>query len=95
MDGNLVSVASSCVAVGTMSEADGETTIRIVDAAPPPDRSGQLAFEGKLEIPSSRLTVASVLGETYLERPVDGPVVPLQIWVNDTAEPDEVCVVIG
>lgn len=95
MGGSLVSATSSCVAVGTMSEADGETTIRIVDEAYTQDKLGQLAFHGSLQLPSNRLTIASVLDETYLERPVAGPSVPLQIWVNDAEEPDKICVVIG
>lgn len=95
MSGSLVSATSSCVAVGTMSEADGETTIRIVDEAHTPDKRGQLAFQGSLKLPSNRLTIASVLDETYLERPVAGPSVPIKIWVNDAEEPDEICVVIG
>lgn len=95
MDGSLVSATSSCVAIGTLSDADGETTIRLVDAADIARLPARLAFDGKLETPSNHLTVASVLDHTYLGRPVESNSVPLQIWVNDAEEPDEICVVIG
>lgn len=93
--GGLVSATSSCVAIGTLSEADGETTIRLVDAADTADLPAQLAFKGELETASHRLTIASVLNDTYLERPVGSTSGPLQIWVNDADEPDNICVVIG
>jgi hypothetical protein len=72
MTAGLVSVTPSCVAIGTLSEADGETTIRLLDAGDGLDLPSQLAFEGDIETPSGRLTVASVLDDTYLERPVGG-----------------------
>ena len=91
MAGNLVSATPSCVAIGTLSDADGETTIRLVDAAD----TAELAFEGTSRRRANRLTVASVLDDTYLERPVGAASVPLRIWVNDTEEPDEIWVVMG
>lgn len=95
MSGGLASATSSCVAIGTLSESDGETTIQLVDAADAVDLPSQLAFEGYVETPSGRLTVASVLDDTYLERPVEAVSVPIRIWVNDSQEPDEICVVLG
>lgn len=95
MTGTLVSATSSCVAVGTLSDTDGETTIRVVSAARALNPPTQLAFEGEIKTPSNRLTVTSVLDDTYLERVVDGPSVPLEIWVNDLEEPDDICVVVG
>lgn len=66
--GGLVSATSSCVAVGTLSEADGETMIRLIDAKDAGDLPTRLAFAGELETPSNRLTIASVFDETYLLR---------------------------
>jgi hypothetical protein len=95
MGGRLVSATPSCVAIGTLSEADGETTIQLIDANDAADLPTQLAFEGDVEMTSNRLTLASVLDDTYLERPVRATSVSLQVWVNDADEPDEICVVIG
>jgi len=93
MAGALVSATSSCVAIGTMSEADGATTVRILsedEGNLPP----YLVFEGEVEIPSKQLAVTSVLGDTYLERPIEASSVRIKIWVNDRAEPDEICIVV-
>lgn len=95
MSGDPVSATASCVAVGTLSDADGETAIRLVDAACTADLPALLAFEGDIETSSNRVTVASVLADTYLERSVDASRVPLRIWANDAEEPDDICVVIG
>lgn len=72
----LVSATSSCVAVGTLSESDGSTTIRLVDDDGVEELPPRLAFEGDLEMSNDRLTVASVLNDIYLERHVEASSVP-------------------
>ena len=86
----LVAATPSCIAVGTLSENDGATRIRLFDPAggiPP-----RLAFEGVLQTPNRVVAVRNVLGETYLERPVSKPAIDVQIWVNDLSEPDDICI---
>jgi hypothetical protein len=87
----LVAATASCIAVGTGSDVDGVTRIRLLDSATnlPP----HLAFNGAVELSSGILTVRSVLGVTYLERAIAQPKVPIQIWVNDSSEPGDVCIV--
>jgi hypothetical protein len=96
MGGQLVAASTSSVAVGTRSEADGPTTVRITD-----EEEGQvkqathpllLAFEGKIDTPSARLVVESVLGERYMEFPWAPTEAELRIWVNDLTEPDEIVI---
>lgn len=91
--GALVSATSSCVAIGTLSDVDGVTKIRILDAITK-DLPSYLAFEGEIDTPSNRLSVTSVLDETYLERHIAASTVSIKIWVNDREEPDEISIVV-
>ena len=90
MGSELVAATPSCAAVGTLSEAEGATRVRLIDAAG--DLPPSLAFEGAVQTPNRVLTVRNVLGETYLEKPVSKTATNVQIWVNDLSEPDDVCV---
>ena len=76
---------------GTLSEVDGATRIRLVDSAR--DLPLHLAFEGTVQTPNGTLAVRNVLGETYLETQVSSPATVVQIWVNQTSEPDDICIV--
>ncbi len=90
MGNGLIAATRSCVALGTLSEAEGATRIRLVDSSG--DLPLQLAFEGALRTPNRILAVRNVLGETYLEMWVSKPATNIQIWVNDTSEPDDICI---
>lgn len=93
MEGSLTSATSTCVAVGTVSDANGETRLRLIDRAEARDLPRHLAFDGRLEMPTHRLTIASVLDEVYFERVIEDTSVHLQVWVDDSNEPSDVCVV--
>jgi hypothetical protein len=95
MSGKGVAATTSLVAVGTLYEGDGTTSVRIVGNADvghtlPP----LLAFEGTLVLPSSILAITNVNGERYVERPVLTPSTRVQVWVNHSSDPDEICVVV-
>lgn len=94
MCGRLVASTSSCLAIGTLSDVDGETTIRLVDADDPTPLSPRLAFDGTLRVPHACLKVTSVLGDTYLERNIPDRIARLRVWVNEPIEPDEICIVV-
>jgi hypothetical protein len=89
MGNDLVAATTSCVAVGTLNEADGATRLRLVEALG--DIPPILAFEGILQTPNRVLSIRNVLGKTYLEQPVS-KITNVQIWVNHQSEPDEICV---
>ena len=80
----------TCLAVGTLADADGLTRIRVGPGHQnPPDR---LAFEGSLLLPENRLVVQDVLGQAFLEVDVPGPSVSVQVWTNHLTEPDDILV---
>jgi hypothetical protein len=90
MADKLVAATTSCVAVGTLSQPDGATRLRLFGATD--DLPERLAFEGLLQTPNRLVAVRNVLGETYLEKHVSAAVTSVQIWVNDLSEPDDICV---
>jgi hypothetical protein len=96
MGGQLVAATSSCLAVGTLSEFDGETHVRLIDAGEAGVRlSPSKVFDGELQLNSGRLIVGSVLGTTYLDWPTRGTaMVHVQVWVNHLREPNDICVVV-
>ncbi|MDB6013971.1 MAG: hypothetical protein JWL65_6221 [Gammaproteobacteria bacterium] len=91
MRGQLIVATNSCVAVGCLSEVDGETEFVLgvsseVNPGEPP------TFEGKLGTPSRRLEISSVLGDLILVTTVPQYETLVRIWVNDPKEPDRVIV---
>jgi hypothetical protein len=97
MRGVAVTVTSSCVAVGTLEEAEGPTRIRVLDAA-------DAALEGlpavamldtTLEISSGLMVVRNVLGERYVDWPVDAKEVRIRIYARRSMEPDDIAIVMG
>jgi hypothetical protein len=94
--GAAIAATPSCVTVGTLSELDGETEVRLSgpqDFAPSDDLtlawSGTIASAGVVEIQTSE-------AKTLLSMPWEGPGSPdVRIWTNDASEPDLIWVVVG
>lgn len=96
MAGRSVAATESCLAVGTLSEADGPTRVDVVDGS---DFGGVtegswVAWEGTLVTVSERLAVMDVLGNLLVDRRV-GLSVAVRLIVNDDREPDRISVVVG
>jgi hypothetical protein len=94
LGGGLIAATASCVAVGTLEENDGETSISISDEGVPSGVANEPVFDGVIETPSKILSVCSVLEEVFLEVPVHAERTRVQVWANDSAEPDVVAIVI-
>jgi hypothetical protein len=91
----LVSATPSCVAVGTLCEIDGETTISLSDEGVPPGFGPTPVFDGVLQTDSKKLSVCNVLLEVLLEIDVPSKRTRLQIWANDTtSEPDSIAIIV-
>jgi hypothetical protein len=89
--GSVIASTSSCIAVGCLSEVDGETDFTLGatrDVNPGIDP----AFEGELKTPNRTIAIRSVLGQTILEAPVPQEQTTVRVWVNDPKEPDRVTV---
>ena len=93
MNGSIVAWTHSCVAVGTISEFEGETSICLTDDAAARVPSQAAVFDGVLDTPSKRISVCSVLNEALMALDVPQPKTRVQIWINDGSEPDEIQIV--
>jgi hypothetical protein len=93
MDARLIASTSTTVAVGTLSESEGETVVRLTDETPDQESDGvQLVYEGRLEGGLGFVRVINVRGEAYLEWGDVPESFQLRIWANDPSEPDLVVV---
>lgn len=91
MNDQLVAFTDSCVAVGTLSEVDGETTITLTDSLEGVKR-GQMVFDGVLKVPRHALSVCSAADTKLLTMTLPGSEAHVQIFANDASEPDEIVV---
>ena len=92
--GSVIASTSSCIAVGCLSEVDGETEFTL-GATPDVNPGIDPAFEGKLKTPNRMIAVRSVLHETILEATVPEEQTTVRVWVNDPTEPDKVIIGFG
>lgn len=87
----IVKATESCIAVGTVAEPDGTTSVWFGQE----DESLPIeAFKGELRVPSGRMIVSTVSEETLLARNVPSQRVSLRVLVNDASEPNEIAIVI-
>ena len=91
MNGQLVAFTDSCVAVGTLSEVDGETTIILTDSLVGVKR-GQMVFDGTLKVPRRELAVCSSADRMLLTMKLPRSEARVQIFANDASEPDQIVV---
>lgn len=91
LEGKAIASTPSGLAIGTLSEFDGETEVtlgRLVDL--PNDPALSLAWQGELET-NGRLGVLSAHNEVLVEVDADTRA-RIQVWTNDPTEPDRVWV---
>jgi hypothetical protein len=93
-NGQLIAATETCVAVGTLSEQDGETTIVLTDeASPDVIASNSLAFDDSIAIRGGALSVVTAWNEPVLSLPVHTENVRVRVWVNHRSEPDHIVIV--
>lgn len=95
MNHGMVAATASCVAVGTLSEADGETFISLSDEVPSRLPKQAPVFDGVLPTPTKRLAVCSVQDEPLLALDVPSSSTRVRIWANHPAEANEIWIVVG
>ena len=95
MNQTLIAATSSCVAVGTICEADGETSLTLSDERPPRLPKEVPAFDGVIATPSRKLSICSVHDEQLLALDVANSSTRVRIWANHPSEPSEIWVVAG
>ena len=89
----LVAATSSCVAIGTLADMDGETTVILERSVPSPE--GELVFSGDIGTPGKRLAVMCSDASVAVEIAVAAERTHLRIWANHASEPDLISVEAG
>jgi hypothetical protein len=91
MRGTLVASTPSCIAVGCMSDCNGETEVTlglVKDVG-----SGEISvFEGELMTPNHEVAVRTILDERILQAHVLRSRTRVRIWVNHPSEPNKVII---
>ncbi|HEY0638614.1 MAG TPA: hypothetical protein VGD67_13270 [Pseudonocardiaceae bacterium] len=97
LDGGLLAATENCVAVGTLAEISGPTTVTLADRDAPGPGPGPptTVFAGRLSLPSGTLAVQTVEGESVLSRESPSGSEFVTILVNDPSEPDHIVVLVG
>ncbi len=92
LNGTSVAVSQSCLAVGTLSGADGETTVSLgSDTEFSDDPTMRIRWKGKLET-TGRIALMTVDGDVLLEMRSPTPLTCVTLWTNDPTEPSAVWV---
>jgi len=96
MDGKLVVSMPSCIAVGTLSEADGETSVMLTNENTLAHAGSRLrrVFSGVLQTPKKEVHVCTVLLQTVVTLPVSSTQSNVEIWVDNDMEPSRLCVLV-
>src|SRR5262245_8735810 len=94
MSRSLVAATPTCIAVGTLSEHDGETSISLSDEGMPSGLGVAPKFDGVLKTPSKILSVCSVLDHVLLETSVPSDETRVQVWAHDDPEPDRIAILV-
>ena len=95
MNGKLVSASTSCVAVGTLSEFDGETHVVLTKDRQQETNRLKLVYDGWIETPANEISVCNILDEPILTLTSISSKTRVQISVNDDREPDEIHIAIN
>jgi hypothetical protein len=95
MNNRLVAATKTCVAIGTLSEFDGETRITLSHNIEEIECSKYKVFEGFLDTPSKKISICSILDEPLLECNVPGTPTKIFVWANDEFEPDDIQVIVN
>ena len=85
----LLWATDTCVAIGTLAEMDGETTIRLARDFPTPQ--GEVIYEGTIKTPGRLVAVSTSEGVRLISL-TTGSETRLTVWANDSGEPDLILV---
>ncbi|MCC2314243.1 hypothetical protein [Cellulomonas xiejunii] len=89
-----VAASSTCVAIGTLNEFDGKTTVHLDEPSELPRRENlMLRWEGTVGT-SGRMGLVNVYNEILLEMPAN-EAATVAVWTNDADEPDEIWVLVS
>lgn len=87
----LVTATPTCMAIGTLAQMDGKTTITL--GGPGTRVSGELIFQGLLKTPGRKVAILQVPGTVVLEMKVPKDGTGIKVWANDLREPNQILVI--
>ncbi|HJR75239.1 MAG TPA: hypothetical protein VJ806_16565 [Luteimonas sp.] len=87
----LVAITDTCLAIGTLSASDGETTVTLTDDLDGLE-VGKVVFDGALSTPNHELSVSNVLNQKLLTMPVATHLTKVKVFANDVSEPDQIVI---
>ena len=90
MQGTLATATDTCIAVGTLNELDGETSVALTDEPPSEEAGLTRKLTATLDVENGFVAVSDVYAERYLELPWTRSTLEVSVWVNDVTEPDVV-----
>lgn len=92
---SLAVATASCIAVGTLMEYDGETSITLTDEVLLHQGISEFkkVFDDVLDTPEKEITVCTVLLHPVLSMPVKSTETEVEIWANHSTEPDKLWIV--
>lgn len=90
--GQPIAIAKSCIAVGTMSADDGETTVLLTDDAAAIGNSLIPLYSGILETPSKVVSLANAHNEQLATMNVGAKNVHIQVLANAARAGSEIVV---
>jgi hypothetical protein len=93
MNGAIVSSTSSCVAVGTLSQSDGGTTLTLTNERPAIATGLFPVLDGDMDTPSRILSVVTCNNVELLSLDVNSQSTRVEVWVNDDKEPDQIYII--
>ncbi|MBW9214980.1 hypothetical protein KV102_09005 [Mumia sp. zg.B53] len=94
LGGGSVVASPTGIAIGTLSEFDGETAVHLASALElPSERDLALRWNGALST-SGRIGVLNVYNEVLMEATASQQT-EVAIWTNDPVEPDEIWVLLS
>ena|SRR5436309_263039 len=91
MQGSLIASTPACIAIGCMSDCNGETEVS-VGLGRDVGTSEAPTFEGELDSPSRTVALRTVLRSRVLEASVRNARTRVRIWVNHPSEPDKIVI---
>lgn len=94
MNGQGVAATPSCVVIGTLMAADGETSVTLTDEPLPKNHGLMNVFEGSVATPSLKLSVYSTHRVVIIEAKVPTTQTRIEIWVNEETEPNDIRIVV-
>lgn len=94
LSGESIAATSSALAIGTLTEVDGDTEVNLGARGDVPGGPAlSLRWEGDLET-TGRLGVLTIHNDVLIERATPS-VVRVEVWTNDPDEPDVIWVVVA